>query len=141
MRLDLEPRAQRSRLLEALAPLGALALAILIGGLVVALLGKSPLQAFRVYFIDPVSDGYGLQELAVTTRALGTVESEKLKMAVQWRQTIDLNWVRTRAAILEADPARIAGAVRDADIEHVDLAAKILVRHTIPKLEARFNLM
>ena len=70
MRLDLEPRAQRSRLLEALAPLGALALAILIGGLVVALLGKSPLQAFRVYFIDPVSDGYGLQELAVKAAPL-----------------------------------------------------------------------
>jgi methyl-accepting chemotaxis protein len=48
-----------------------------------------------------------LQELAATTRALGTVDSEKLKMAVQWRQTIDLNWVRTKAAMLDTDTSRI----------------------------------
>jgi methyl-accepting chemotaxis protein len=48
-----------------------------------------------------------LQELASTTRTLATTENEKLKLAVQWRQTIDLNWVRTRAALLDADSSRI----------------------------------
>jgi len=49
-----------------------------------------------------------LQELATTTRALGTVENEKLQLAVTWRQTIDLNWVRTKAALLDGDASRIA---------------------------------
>jgi methyl-accepting chemotaxis protein len=48
-----------------------------------------------------------LQGLAETTHQLGTIDNEKLKMAVQWRQTIDLNWVRTRASIMDADTSRI----------------------------------
>jgi methyl-accepting chemotaxis protein len=48
-----------------------------------------------------------LQGLADTTHQLGTVDNEKLKMAVQWRQTIDLNWIRTRASIMDADTSRI----------------------------------
>ncbi|MCZ8294984.1 MAG: methyl-accepting chemotaxis protein [Hylemonella sp.] len=48
-----------------------------------------------------------LQELAATTRALGTVDNEKLKMTVQWRQTIDLNWIRTKAAMLDSDNSRM----------------------------------
>ncbi len=48
-----------------------------------------------------------LQELAATAKALGTYENEKLQLAVQWRQTIDLNWVRTKAALLDSDTGRI----------------------------------
>ena len=48
-----------------------------------------------------------LQELANTTRALGTFENEKLQLAVAWRQTIDLNWVRTKAALLDSDTSRL----------------------------------
>jgi methyl-accepting chemotaxis protein len=48
-----------------------------------------------------------LQGLADTTHQLGTIDNEKLKMAVQWRQTIDLNWIRTRASIMDADTSRI----------------------------------
>jgi len=48
-----------------------------------------------------------LQGLAETTHQLGTIDNEKLKMAVQWRQTIDLNWIRTRASIMDADTSRI----------------------------------
>jgi methyl-accepting chemotaxis protein len=48
-----------------------------------------------------------LQGLADTTQRLGTIDNEKLKMAVQWRQTIDLNWIRTRASIMDADTSRI----------------------------------
>ncbi|MEK9802107.1 MAG: MCP four helix bundle domain-containing protein, partial [Curvibacter sp.] len=48
-----------------------------------------------------------LQELATTARALGTYENEKLQLAVAWRQTIDLNWVRTKAALLDGDAGRV----------------------------------
>ena len=48
-----------------------------------------------------------LHDLAAITDKLGTQDNEKLKMAVQWRQTIDLNWVRTQASILDADTSRI----------------------------------
>jgi methyl-accepting chemotaxis protein len=48
-----------------------------------------------------------LQELDETTERLGTVENEKLDLAVRWRQTIDVNWVRTQAALLDSDVTRI----------------------------------
>jgi methyl-accepting chemotaxis protein len=48
-----------------------------------------------------------LQTLDATSRALATVDSEKLQLAVRWRQTIDVNWVRTKAAILDADTSRL----------------------------------
>jgi methyl-accepting chemotaxis protein len=48
-----------------------------------------------------------LQGLAETTRRLATVDADQLKMAVQWRQSIDTNWVRTRAAVLDADTSRL----------------------------------
>jgi methyl-accepting chemotaxis protein len=47
-----------------------------------------------------------LNDLAGITQKLGKEDNEKLKMAVQWRQTIDLNWVRTRASVLDADTSR-----------------------------------
>ncbi|MES2581935.1 MAG: methyl-accepting chemotaxis protein [Pseudomonadota bacterium] len=71
-----------------------------------------------ILFVLAVSAAVGvwrLQELAATTRALGTVESEKLTLAVRWRQTIDLNWVRTRAAILDSDTSRIPAWQVDMD--------------------------
>ena len=63
-----------------------------------------------ILLITAVIAGIGvwrLQELAVTTRQLGAEDSEKLKMAVQWRQTIDLNWIRTQASVLDVDTSRI----------------------------------
>ena len=56
-----------------------------------------------------------LQGLAATTHTLGTADNEKLKLAVQWRQTIDLNWIRTRASILDADTSRIPQWQADMD--------------------------
>jgi general nucleoside transport system permease protein len=70
MRLDLEARAQRSTLREILAPVGAMIVAILIGGIVVSLMGISPLAAFNVYFIEPLSQSYSLQAIAVKATPL-----------------------------------------------------------------------
>jgi len=64
-----------------------------------------------VLLITAIMAGVGvwrLQELAKTTQQLATIDKEKLLMAVQWRQTIDLNWVRTRAAALDSDTRRMA---------------------------------
>ena len=57
-----------------------------------------------VLLITALMSGIGvwrLQELADTTQRLATTDNEKLQLAVRWRQTIDINWVRTRAAILD----------------------------------------
>ncbi|MDB5593998.1 MAG: inner-rane translocator [Hyphomicrobiales bacterium] len=70
MRIDLEARTARSTALEIIAPFAAFVVAVLIGGLVVALLGKSPLQAFSVYFIEPLSESWSLQEVAVKAAPL-----------------------------------------------------------------------
>ncbi|MGC4394990.1 methyl-accepting chemotaxis protein [Hydrogenophaga sp. T2] len=63
-----------------------------------------------VLLITALMAGIGvwrLQELAQTTQQLATTENEKLRMAMQWRQTIDLNWERTRAAALDSDTSRM----------------------------------
>lgn len=73
MRIDLEPRAGRSRALEIAAPVGALLVSVILGGLVIWLLGKSPIQAFRVYFVDPLLEGWSLQELAVKACPLALI--------------------------------------------------------------------
>ena len=65
MRLDIVPRGEVSSIARILSPIGAVIVAILIGGLIVAALGKSPLQALFVYFIDPLSESWTIQELAV----------------------------------------------------------------------------
>lgn len=65
MRIDLEARGPGSSAIGLVAPLAALAAAILIGGGVIALLGKSPWQALNVYFLEPLADPWSLQELAV----------------------------------------------------------------------------
>src|SRR6202789_597438 len=70
MRIDLDARPQRSTLREILAPVGALIVAILIGGVVIALMGRSTLEAFDVYFVEPLSQSYSLQAIAVKAAPL-----------------------------------------------------------------------
>src|SRR6202453_4359791 len=70
MRIDLDARPQRSALREILAPVGALIVAILIGGIVIALMGRSTIEAFDVYFVEPLSQSYSLQAIAVNASPL-----------------------------------------------------------------------
>ena len=70
MRIDLEPRAVPSRWLGLAAPVLALLAAMLIGGLVILVLGKSPIEAFSVYFVAPLSESWSLQALAVKASPL-----------------------------------------------------------------------
>ena len=60
--LELEARAEPSRLMAWASPLLAVAL-MLVGGLAVfAALGKDPVEGFRVFFLNPVKDLYALSE-------------------------------------------------------------------------------
>ncbi len=70
MRIDLEPRAIPSRAIAVVSPVLALVAAVVIGGVVVTLLGKSPLEWFSVYFIQPLSESWSLQALAVKASPL-----------------------------------------------------------------------
>jgi ABC-type uncharacterized transport system permease subunit len=63
--LKLEMRPQPSRLMSWLSPLIALVLTVLIGVALFSLLGKDPVKALQVFFIEPLRSGYALAELSV----------------------------------------------------------------------------
>ncbi len=70
MRLDLEPRPAGNRLLALGAPVLALAAAVLLGGLAILVMGRSPAQAFSVYFVEPLTESWSLQAIAVKASPL-----------------------------------------------------------------------
>jgi simple sugar transport system permease protein len=73
VRLELVPRDEVSRASRALAPLAALLVAFATAGLVIALLGRSPVQAFQVYLAGPLTDPWSLRELAVKATPLALI--------------------------------------------------------------------
>jgi simple sugar transport system permease protein len=64
-RIRLEPRAQTSRLATYLSPVLAVVLTLIGAAVLFAILDRDPLQAYRAFFIDPVSTLYGVGELGV----------------------------------------------------------------------------
>src|SRR6185295_16763031 len=63
MRPRLEARPEPSNAMRYASPLLAVTLT-LIGGLVIfAALGKNPVEGFRVFFLLPLKDAYGISEL------------------------------------------------------------------------------
>jgi ABC-type uncharacterized transport system permease subunit len=70
MRLVLEKRAERSNAIALISPLIAILLTIVTMVILFAMLGKNPLLALWVYFIDPLTDSYSLQEIAVKATPL-----------------------------------------------------------------------
>jgi simple sugar transport system permease protein len=70
MRLELERRAERSLIVAIVSPLIAVMLTIVTMSAFFALLGKNPLTALAVYFIEPLTDAYTLQEIAVKATPL-----------------------------------------------------------------------
>jgi ABC-type uncharacterized transport system permease subunit len=73
MRIDLTPRADRSALTDALAPVLAFLAALVIGGFVVAAMGRSPAAAFVTYFVAPLSEVWSLQEVALKAAPLALI--------------------------------------------------------------------
>jgi len=70
MQLVLERRTERSNTIALVSPLIAIVLTIVTMSILFAILGKNPLMALRVYFIDPLTDSYSLQEIAVKAAPL-----------------------------------------------------------------------
>ena len=70
MRIVLERRDDRPRWLSFASPLAAVALTMIAGAILFALMGRNPVAALKVFFIDPLSDGWALQELAVKATPL-----------------------------------------------------------------------
>ncbi len=70
MRLELAPRENVSALREMLTPVVAFGLALLIGGIVIWLMGKSPVKAFDVYVVQPLTQGWALQEILLKATPL-----------------------------------------------------------------------
>lgn len=64
-RLKLEARPEPSKLMSMASPLLALAITVLIGTLLFTLLGKDPVRALQMFFVEPVKSAYALSELAV----------------------------------------------------------------------------
>lgn len=61
----LEPRPQPSQLMRWTAPLLAVAATLIAGSLLFWALDKSPLASFRVFFVEPLTTGYGWSELLI----------------------------------------------------------------------------
>src|ERR1700744_3786214 len=70
MQLVLEKRAERSNVIALVSPLIAIGLTIATMSILFAILGKNPILALGVYFIDPLTDSYWLQEIAVKATPL-----------------------------------------------------------------------
>src|ERR1700759_3535549 len=70
MQLVLERRAERSNAIALVSPLIAIGLTIVTMTLLFAILGKNPILALGVYFIDPLTDSYSLQKIAVKATPL-----------------------------------------------------------------------
>src|SRR5205807_1371427 len=56
--------------LALLSPLLAIALTLATGAALFWLLGKPPLEALKIYFLDPLTDSWALQEIAVKATPL-----------------------------------------------------------------------
>ena len=66
----LEARSEPSRTMRYASPLIAVALTLIGGIIVFAALGKNPLEGFRVFFLNPVKDAYGISELLLKATPL-----------------------------------------------------------------------
>ena len=70
MQLVLEKRAERSSMIALISPLIAIGLTLVTMTIMFAILGKNPFTALVVYFIEPLTDSYSLQEIVVKASPL-----------------------------------------------------------------------
>ena len=70
MQLVLEKRAERSTVAAIASPLVAIALTLATMAVMFAILGKNPITSLGVYFLDPLTDSYSLEEIAVKATPL-----------------------------------------------------------------------
>jgi simple sugar transport system permease protein len=70
MQLVLEKRAERSTGIAIVSPLLAVALTLITMSILFAILGKNPVAALTVYFVEPLTDSFTLMEIAVKATPL-----------------------------------------------------------------------
>jgi simple sugar transport system permease protein len=70
MQLVLEKRAERSTGIAIVSPLLAVALTLVTMSILFAILGKNPVAALTVYFVEPLTDSFTLMEIAVKATPL-----------------------------------------------------------------------
>src|ERR1700691_1647722 len=70
MQWVLEKRAERSATIAIASPLIAIALTLATMAVLFAILGKNPVEALDVYFLEPLTDPYSLGEIAVKATPL-----------------------------------------------------------------------
>ena len=70
MQLVLERRSERSAAIAIASPLIAIALTLVTMAVLFAILGKNPIKALDVYFLEPLTDPYSLGEIAVKATPL-----------------------------------------------------------------------
>lgn len=70
MQLVLEKRAERSTFIALASPLLAVALTLVTMSIFFLILGKNPVGALYIYFIEPLTDSYTLMEIAVKASPL-----------------------------------------------------------------------
>ncbi|MCH9671682.1 MAG: ABC transporter permease [Gammaproteobacteria bacterium] len=70
MILVLERRSERSTFMSYASPLLAVALTVLLGGIIFAARGLDPLHALFIYFVEPVTTIWSLEELVVKAAPL-----------------------------------------------------------------------
>jgi simple sugar transport system permease protein len=83
--LRLEARPQPSKALSIASPLIALAITVVVGVLLFALLGKDPVKGLQAFFVEPVKSGYALSELSVKAVPLVLIA---LGLAVCFRSNV-----------------------------------------------------
>ncbi len=70
LRIRLEKRAERSNLMALLSPFIALGLTVLAGGIIFAIRGFDPLLSLYVYFIEPLTQVWSVEQLVVKAAPL-----------------------------------------------------------------------
>jgi simple sugar transport system permease protein len=70
MRIILERRAEHSKAMTLLSPVLAIALTLVIGGVIFTGLGLNPFAALYIYFVEPVTNLWSIEELIVKAAPL-----------------------------------------------------------------------
>ncbi len=83
--LKLEARPEASKLMSVMSPVLALAITVVIGTILFAVLGKDPMRCLYVFFVEPLKSVYALTELAVKATPLILIA---LGLAVCFRSNV-----------------------------------------------------
>ena len=73
MRIELEKRAERSSTMAIASPILAIALTLVTGGLIFAAAGVPPLKGLYVYFVEPLTTLWSIEELIVKATPLALI--------------------------------------------------------------------